>query len=147
MKNTMKPIQILLVEDSEGDIRLIQEAFKEGKILNNLSISRNGEEAIDFLFRRKGFEDSPKPDLILLDLNLPKKNGRVVLSEIKNDHNLKKIPVVILTTSSSEGDIISTYDLHANCYIVKPMDMNRFIDVIKSIEDYWFTIVKLPDGE
>lgn len=147
MGSVINPIDILLVEDSEGDIRLIREALREGKLNNELYVVRNGVEAMDFLQKRNKFADAVRPDLILLDLNLPKKDGREVLSEIKADEQLKRIPVVILTTSSSETDVIKTYNLHANCYIVKPLDLNQFIQVVKSVESFWLSIVKLPEGE
>jgi CheY-like chemotaxis protein len=143
----MKILDILLVEDSEGDIRLVREAFREARVLNNISVVRNGAEAMDYLLRRNGHGKAVTPDLILLDLNLPKKNGREVLAEIKGDGLLRHIPVVILTTSNSEADVMESYSMHANCYIVKPLDINQFIDVVKSIENFWFTVVKLPAGE
>jgi len=138
------PIDILLVEDNPGDVRLTVEALKEGKVLNTLSVARDGVEALSFL--RKGGEhaDAPRPDLILLDLNLPKKDGREVLAEIKADEDLKRIPVVVLTTSQAEQDIVKSYNLYANCYITKPVDLDQFITVLQSIEDFWLTIVKLP---
>jgi CheY-like chemotaxis protein len=143
-----EPIEILLVEDSPGDVRLTIEALKEGKVHNNLHVARDGVEAMKFLSREGEFSDAPHPDLILLDLNLPKKDGREVLKEIKADPRLKRIPVVILTISSTEEDILKTYNLHANCFITKPVDLNQFIHVIKSIEDFWLEIVKLPpDGK
>ncbi len=138
------PIEILLVEDNPGDVRLTQEALKEGKILNNLHMAKDGVEAISFLRREGGYENAVRPDLILLDLNLPKKDGREVLTEIKKDEALKRIPVVVLTTSRAEEDIIRTYDCHANCYITKPVDFDQFINVIKSIENFWLSVVKLP---
>ncbi|MGD9897934.1 MAG: response regulator [Calditrichaceae bacterium] len=139
-------VEILLVEDNPGDIRLTQEALKEGKVHNNLHVAEDGVEALDFLFNRGKFISAPRPDLILLDLNLPKKDGREVLDEIKNHPSLKHIPVVILTTSSAEQDIIKTYSLHANCYITKPVDLEQFIKVVRTIEDFWLSIVKLPSG-
>ncbi len=139
-----KPVEILLVEDNVGDVRLTKEALKEGKVLNNLSVVANGVEATDFLHRKGKYADSPRPDLILLDLNLPKKNGREVLGEIKQDPDLKRIPIVVLTISKSEEDIMKSYNLHANCYISKPVGLDKFIDVVKSVEDFWLTIVKLP---
>ena len=143
-----KPIEILIVEDNPGDVRLTQEAFKEGNVRNHLSVATNGEEAMAFLLREGRYATAPRPDVILLDLNLPRKDGREVLAEIKNDPHLKRIPVVILTTSEAEQDILKTYNLHANCYITKPVDMNRFIEIVRSIEDFWLTIVKLPpDGQ
>lgn len=138
------PINILLVEDNPGDIRLTQEVLKEGKVYNNLSIVENGIQAISFLKKENEYQDASTPDLILLDLNLPKKDGREVLFDIKNDPELKKIPVVVLTTSQAEEDILKVYDLNANCYISKPVDLGQFIDVIKSIENFWLSIVKLP---
>ncbi len=142
-----RPIEILLVEDNLGDVRLTQEALKEGKVRNNLSVASNGEEALAFLRREGQFTGAPRPDVILLDLNLPGKDGREVLAEIKTDPNFRRIPVVILTTSQAEQDILKTYDLHANCYVTKPVDLDQFIEMVKSIEDFWLTIVKLPpDG-
>ena len=138
------PIEILLVEDNPGDVRLTQEALKEGKILNNLHMARDGVEAVSFLRREGEYENAVRPDLILLDLNLPKKDGREVLMEIKKDEALRRIPVVVLTTSRAEEDIIRTYDCHANCYITKPVDFGQFINVIKSIENFWLSVVKLP---
>ena len=140
----MKPIEILLVEDNAGDIRLTQEALKESHLIVNLSIVRDGMEAMDFLRGKGQHANKPAPDLILLDLNLPRKDGREVLEEIKNDAELKRIPVVVLTTSEAESDILTTYGLHANCYINKPVDMDQFIKIVKLLEEFWFTIVKLP---
>lgn len=140
----IKIIDILLVEDSEGDARLAQEALKESKVRNSLHIVTDGVQAVDYLFRRNQFTDAPRPDLILLDLNLPKKDGREVLDEIKNDASLKIIPVVILTMSQAEEDVLRSYKLHANCYITKPLNLEKFIQVIKSIEDFWLSIVQLP---
>lgn len=140
----LQPIKILLVEDNPGDVRLTREALDEGKVNNHLSTVCNGVEALDFLHRTGCYENAPFPDLILLDLNLPMMDGREVLIHIKNDENLKRIPVVIFTTSQAEQDIRQSYDLHANCYITKPVDLNQLITVVKSIEDFWFTIVKLP---
>jgi two-component system response regulator len=140
-----KPIDILLVEDNPGDVRLTQEAFKDGKVRNKLYIVNDGLEALDFLHQRNKFKDVPRPDLILLDLNLPKKDGREVLEEIKAEIELRRIPVVILTTSKADEDILRTYDLHANCYIPKPVDLDEFITVIRSIESFWLTVVKLPN--
>lgn len=137
-------IEILLVEDNPGDIRLTKEALKEGKIINNIHVAIDGVEAISFLKKENQFSDVPTPDLILLDLNLPKKGGIEVLTEIKKDETFKYIPVIVLTTSKSEEDILNSYDLHANCYITKPVDLDQFIDVVKSVNDFWFKIVKLP---
>ena len=139
-----KPIEILLVEDSPGDIRLIEEVLKENKVLNNLYVVRDGVEALNFLYKKDRYADAIRPDLILLDLNLPKKDGREVLEEVKADENLKRIPVVILTISNAEEDILKTYNLHANCYVTKPIDLDQFIKAVKSIEDFWLSIVKLP---
>ena len=144
METAGKPIEILLVEDNPGDVRLTQEALKEGKIANHLSVAMDGMEALAFLRQEGDFGKMPEPDLILLDLNLPKKNGWEVLEEIKSDEQLKKIPVVILTTSRDEIDVLKSYKLHANCYIVKPVDLYQFVEVVKSIEDFWLTLVKLP---
>ena len=140
-----KIIDILLVEDNSGDARLAKEALKESKVKNQLHIVNDGVAATDFLFKRNDYKDAPRPDLIILDLNLPKKDGREVLAEIKADENLKRIPVIILTISKAEEDILKTYNLHANCYITKPLDFDKFIEVVKSIEDFWLTVVKLPN--
>jgi len=138
-------IEILLVEDSPGDQRLTKEALKEGKINNTLYIVEDGEEAIAFLKKQEPFKKVPKPDLILLDLNLPKMNGQEVLKIIKADEKLKRIPVVILTTSQADEDILNAYNLNANCYITKPVDFDQFIHVVNKIQEFWFTIVKLPE--
>jgi CheY-like chemotaxis protein len=140
----LRPIEILLVDDNPGDIRLTQEALKESKVLNNMHTVEDGMEALEFLRKEGRFKNVITPDIILLDLNLPKRNGREVLAEIKNDDFLKKIPVVILTISRAEEDILKSYALHANCYITKPVDMDQFIKIVRSIEDFWFTIVRLP---
>jgi chemotaxis family two-component system response regulator Rcp1 len=137
-------VEILLVEDSPGDVRLTREALREGQVLNHLEVVGDGVEALDYLFQRNQFAGATRPDLILLDLNLPRKDGREVLSEIKADGTLKRIPVVVLTTSQSEEDVLRTYDLHANCYIPKPVDFDRFIAVVQSIDAFWLTVVKLP---
>lgn len=139
-----KPIEILLVEDNPGDVRLTREAFKEGKVLNNLSVVEDGAEAMAFLRQQGKYADAPRPDLILLDLNLPKKDGREVLPEIKGDTNLKRIPVVVLTTSKAEQDILKTYNLHANCYVTKPVDLEQFTSVVRFVQHFWLSIVKLP---
>jgi CheY-like chemotaxis protein len=138
------PVDILLVEDNPGDVRLTQEALREGKIRNRLTVAKDGVEALAVLRREGPHAHVPRPDLILLDLNLPKKDGREVLAEIKADESLRRIPVVVLTTSKAEEDILRTYDLHANCYISKPVDLEQFIEVIKSIDDFWLTVVRLP---
>ncbi len=142
--NEGKVIDILLVEDNPGDVRLAREALKESKVRNKLFVVDDGVEAMDFLRRQGKYADVPRPDLILLDLNLPRKSGREVLTEIKNDESLKRIPVVVLTVSKAEEDIIKSYDKHANCYITKPLDFNRFMEVTKAIEGFWLTIVRLP---
>lgn len=141
-----RPIEILLVEDSPGDVRLTLEALKEGRVRNNVHVARDGVEAMAFLRREGEFSGKPRPDLILLDLNMPKKDGREVLTELKVDEALKTIPVVVLTTSSSEEDVLRAYGLHANCYITKPVDMDQFIAVIRSLEEFWLAVVKLPQG-
>jgi CheY-like chemotaxis protein len=141
-----RPIEVLLVEDNPGDVRLTREALKEGKVHNNLHVAPDGVEALAFLRREGRYADAVRPDLILLDLNLPRKSGREVLEEVKGDPALRNIPVVILTSSQAEQDIARAYDLHANCYITKPVDLDQFITVVKSIEDFWFTVVKLPTG-
>ena len=141
---TGQPVEILLVEDNPGDARLMVEALKEGKVLNHLSIVYDGVEALAFLRQEGQHIDAPRPDLIMLDLNLPKKDGREVLAEIKADDNLKIIPVVILTTSRAEEDVFRSYNLHANCYISKPVDLEQFLEVLKYVEDFWLTVVKLP---
>lgn len=142
--NNVTPIEILLVEDSPADVRLTKEALKEEKIHNNLSVVNDGVEAMAFLHRQGKYSKAARPDLILLDLNLPKKDGREVLKEIKSDKELKAIPVVVLTISKAEEDVIKSYNLHANCYITKPIDLNQFAKVVKTIQDFWLTIVKLP---
>jgi chemotaxis family two-component system response regulator Rcp1 len=139
-----RPVEILLVEDNPGDVRLTQEALKEGKMVNKLHVAWDGVEALAFLRKEDPYADMPYPDVILLDLNLPKKNGREVLAEIKQDPHLVRIPVVILTTSQSEEDILMAYNLHANCYITKPADLQQFLKVVKSVEDFWISIVTLP---
>jgi CheY-like chemotaxis protein len=141
----MKAIDILLVEDNPGDVRLIKEALKEGKIENNLDVVIDGEQALSFLYKKGDYLNVITPDLILLDLNLPKINGFEVLEKIKNDPQLKVIPVIVLTTSQSERDIIESYALHVNCYVSKPVEYDSFMTVVRSIENFWFTIVKLPE--
>lgn len=144
IQDVMMPIEILLVEDNPGDVRLTVEALKEGKVCNNLSVVGDGAEALMFLRREGQYASSPRPDLILLDLNLPKKDGREVLAEIKNDPDLKRVPVVVLTTSEAEKDILNAYELHANCYITKPVELEQFLTVVQYIEDFWVEIVRLP---
>ena len=146
-ESSLHPIEILLVEDNPGDSRLAKEALKESKLKNNLYVAEDGVEAMNFLYKTGKYSKMPRPDLVILDLNLPKKDGREVLAEIKNDDNLKRIPVVILTISKAEEDILKTYNLHANCYVTKPLDLDQFMKVVRSIEDFWLTIVKLPNGK
>jgi CheY-like chemotaxis protein len=143
-KTTAKELVILLVEDNEGDIVLTVEALKEAKITNKVIVVRDGEEALSYLYREGGFADAELPDIIFLDINLPRIDGKEVLTRIKNDENLKFIPVVILTTSDSEKDIMDSYMSHANCYITKPVDFNKFIQVVNTIKNFWISIVKLP---
>jgi chemotaxis family two-component system response regulator Rcp1 len=145
--NGAAPIEVLLVEDSPGDVRLTREAFKDAKVHINLHVASDGNEAMAFLLGRGEYVSAPRPDLILLDLNLPKKDGREVLTEIKESPTLRSIPVVILTTSASEADILRSYRLHANCYITKPVGLNGFLEVIKSIDSFWLSVVKLPREE
>jgi two-component system, chemotaxis family, response regulator Rcp1 len=143
-RNSLAVIEVLLVEDSVGDVRLTREAFKDAKVHINLHVAVDGDDAMSFLKRERQHVDAPRPDLILLDLNLPKKDGREVLKEIKENPTLAIIPVVILTTSASEEDILRTYQLHANCYITKPVDLEGFLKVVKSIDSFWLSVVKLP---
>lgn len=140
----VSPFEILLVEDSPSDVRLTQGSLKEEKFLHHLNVCEDGEEVMDFLKKRKKYTKAPTPDLILLDLKLPKKSGQEVLEEIKKDARLKRIPVVILTASKAEEDILKSYDLHCNAYITKPVDLKGFLEVAKRIKDFWFTLVKLP---
>jgi CheY-like chemotaxis protein len=142
--NNPRPIEILLVEDNPGDVRLTIEALRDAKVHNRVSVAKDGVEAMAFLRREGQYGDARRPDLILLDLNLPRKDGREVLAEIKVDTGLKHIPVVILTTSRAEQDILKSYDLHANCYVTKPVDLDQFITVVRSIENFWLTVVALP---
>jgi chemotaxis family two-component system response regulator Rcp1 len=144
MRPETRPIDILLVEDNPGDVRLTIEALKEAKVLNKLTTVSDGVEALDYLKQRSKYTQATRPDLIFLDLNLPKKDGREVLAAIKNDPDLKRIPVVILTTSKAESDVLKAYNLHANCYVTKPVELDQFLIVVKSIEDFWLTVVKLP---
>ena len=141
---TSRPIEIPMVEDNPGDVRLTREALKHGKVSNTMHVVEDGVAALDFLYRRGAYGKAPRPDLILLDLNLPKKNGREVLQEIKQDTHLKTIPVVILTTSQAEEDVLRAYSLHANCYITKPVDFIQFTKIVRTIEEFWLTIVTLP---
>jgi chemotaxis family two-component system response regulator Rcp1 len=145
IQSQVRVAEILLVEDNPGDVRLTMEAMRESKMQNRVTVVSDGEQALDYLLRRGRFANATRPDLILLDLNLPKKDGREVLQEIKAVDELRRIPVVVLTTSQAEEDICRTYDLHANCYITKPMDLSRFIAVVQQIEGFWLSIVSLPD--
>jgi CheY-like chemotaxis protein len=142
-----RPVEILLVEDNPGDARLTQEALKEGKIRNNLHHAKDGVEALHFLRREGPHANAPTPDIVLLDLNLPKKDGRQVLAEMKADEALKTIPVVVLTTSEAEQDILRSYALHANCYVTKPVDLEKFISIVRAIESFWLAVVKLPSSQ
>ncbi|MBJ7600946.1 MAG: response regulator [Candidatus Nephthysia bennettiae] len=144
MSHQVDAIDILLVEDSPGDVRLTREALKEAKVANRLHVAPDGVTALDFLRRNGEHPEAPRPDLILLDLNLPRMSGREVLEAIKSDDELKRIPVVILTTSHDESDVLRAYDLHANCYISKPVDLDQFMTVVRTIEDFWLTVVRLP---
>ena len=144
MTDGKSPVEILLVEDNPGDERLTREALREGKVYHSLHWVKDGVEAMEFLQRRGKYAAAPRPDIILLDLNLPKKDGREVLEEIKSDQDLKRIPVVVLTTSKAEEDVLRTYNLHANCYVTKPVDLEKFIVVVKSIDVFWLTVVTLP---
>lgn len=139
-----RPAEVLLVEDNPADVRLTREAMKEGRLLNNMHVVGDGEAAMSFLLRKPPYESAPRPDLVLLDLNMPKKNGREVLAEMKAIDELKSIPVVVLTTSKAEEDIFKTYQLHANCYITKPVDLEKFIAVVQQINHFWLSVVSLP---
>jgi len=147
METTGRPIEILLVEDNPADVRLTVEILKETKVRNNLTVAGDGNEALELLRRTGRYTHAVRPDLILLDLNLPKKDGKQVLAEIKADPVLKRIPVVILTSSKAEEDVVKSYNLYANCYVTKPVDLEQFVKVVKSVEDFWLTIVKLPQGK
>ena len=147
MVDENRPVEILLVEDNPGDERLTREALKEGKVYSNLHTVKDGVEAMEFLRREGKYRSVPRPDIILLDLNLPKKDGRQVLSEIKQDDDLRYIPVVILTTSKAEEDVLKSYHLHANCYVTKPVDLEKFITVVQSIDRFWLTVVTLPNAK
>jgi CheY-like chemotaxis protein len=144
MTDGRSPIEILLVEDNPGDERLTREALKEGKVYHKLHWAKDGVEAMEFLQQKGKYKDAPRPDIILLDLNLPKKDGREVLQDIKSDENLRRIPVVVLTTSKAEEDVLRSYNRHANCYVTKPVDLEKFIVVVKSIDIFWLTVVTLP---
>jgi two-component system, chemotaxis family, response regulator Rcp1 len=147
MSLRLKPVEVLVVEDNPGDAMIIREVLCGNKMYCQLSEVKDGEEALNFLYRKEVFIDAPRPDLILLDLNLPKKDGREVLAEIKTDEKLKQIPVIVMTTSQAEDDILKSYSLHANCFISKPMDLEDFITTVKLIETFWFSTVKLPSGK
>jgi chemotaxis family two-component system response regulator Rcp1 len=144
MSEQTRLVEILLVEDNPGDVRLTMEALKEGKVRNRLHVVSDGVEALAFLRREDRFQEAPRPDLILLDLNLPRKDGREVLAVVKDDPRLRRIPVVVLTTSKAEEDVLKSYELHASCYVTKPVDLDQFMNVIRSIDDFWLSIVKLP---
>jgi two-component system, chemotaxis family, response regulator Rcp1 len=144
MADRGRPLEILLVEDNPGDVRLAQEALHDAKMSNNLNVVADGVEALAYLRREGQHAKAPRPDLVLLDLNLPKKDGREVLQEVKEDPDLRTIPVVVLTTSDAEADVIRSYELHANAYVRKPVDFDAFIEVVRTIEDFWFMVVKLP---
>jgi CheY-like chemotaxis protein len=143
----MAPFEILLVEDNPGDVFLTQEAFREGRLAHRLSVVEDGEEAMRFLRREGKHSNAPQPDLILLDLNLPKKDGRELLGEVKNDPDLQQIPIIVLTTSGAEQDVARAYKLHANCYLTKPIQMDDFLKTIRSVEDFWLSVVRLPTKE
>lgn len=138
------PAEILLVEDNAGDVRLIQETLRDCKLRNNLHVARDGVEAMAYLRREGDNAEAPRPDLILLDLNMPRKDGREVLAEVKDDESLRRIPVVVLTTSDNDKDLLQSYDLHANAYVTKPLDLDNFVELVRSIEDFWLTIVRYP---
>ena len=144
LTEAVKPINILLVDDDEGDVLLTQKALQKSRIYNTLDVARDGVEAMQYLRREGKFQDVPRPGLILLDLNMPRKDGRETLAEIKNDNELRLIPVVVLTTSDADHDVLQSYDLQANCYITKPVDLQQFTDVIQALQDFWLCIVKLP---
>jgi CheY-like chemotaxis protein len=144
IQSVTKPIEVLLVEDNPGDAQLTRIALSDGKMCVNLSLTEDGVDALAFLRKQGQYADAPRPDLILLDLNLPRKDGREVLAEIKADPNLKRIPIVVLTTSQSDTDILQAYELAANCFITKPVDFDQFVKIVQTIEDFWFTVVKLP---
>jgi CheY-like chemotaxis protein len=144
IQSVTKPIEVLLVEDNPGDAQLTRIALSDGKMCINLSLTEDGVDALAFLRKEGQYADAPRPDLILLDLNLPRKDGREVLADIKADPSLKRIPVVVLTTSQSDTDILQAYELAANCFITKPVDFDQFVKIVQTIEDFWFTVVKLP---
>ena len=139
-----KPIDILLVEDDESDVLLTKKALANGKLFNSINVAKDGIEALEFLRQQGGYADAPRPDLILLDLNMPRMHGRETLAEIKQDETLRRIPIVVLTTSDADRDIIKSYDLQANCYVTKPVDLEQFTRVVQAIKEFWFSVVKLP---
>ncbi|MFP5578248.1 MAG: response regulator [Acidimicrobiia bacterium] len=141
---TVHLMQILLVEDNAADVRLTQEALKDAKILNDLHVARDGVEAMDFLLQRAGYEEAPRPDIVILDLNLPRKDGKEVLAELKSDPALRTIPVAVLTTSEAEADVLDSYDLGANCFLTKPVDLDQFLKVVQAVEEFWLGMVRLP---
>ncbi|HZU25340.1 MAG TPA: response regulator [Bryobacteraceae bacterium] len=143
-QNEQRPIDLLLVEDNPGDVRLTEEALKEGRVRVNLNVVRDGADAVDFLYRRGKFRDAPRPDLILLDLNLPKKSGREVLTEVKADPDLRRIPIVVMTTSTADQDIVRAYSLNANCYVAKPVELDQFFEAVRSIQEFWLHKALLP---
>jgi chemotaxis family two-component system response regulator Rcp1 len=147
MRTETRPAEILLIEDNPGDVELIHEALQDGRVLNHISVAPDGEVALAFLRREQGYETAPRPDLVLLDLNLPKKNGFEVLTEVKADPALNRIPVVILTSSEAERDILKGYSLHANCFVSKPVEVDEFLHVVRSTGEFWLSIVKLPEAE
>jgi CheY-like chemotaxis protein len=147
MEALSRHAEILLIEDNPGDVELIQEALQTGRVLNHISVASDGEKAMAFLTRGTGYESAPRPDLILLDLNLPKKNGFEVLKEVKGDQVLSRVPVVVLTSSQAERDILKSYNLHANCFISKPVDVDEFLGMVRSTGDFWLSIVKLPPSQ
>jgi chemotaxis family two-component system response regulator Rcp1 len=142
-----RPVEILLVEDNPADVHLTVEALRDAKVHNNLHVASDGEEALAFLRRRNGYKEAPRPDLILLDLNLPRKSGREVLADVKADPDLRQIPVIILSTSSAEDDVTSAYDLAANCYVTKPVDLDEFIGVVRAIDSFWLSLARLPTSK
>jgi CheY-like chemotaxis protein len=142
----VRPIEVLLVEDDEGDVLMTREALEEGKVRTHLTVVGDGVEAIDYLRRAGRYAEAVRPDIVLLDLNLPKRNGRQVLADIKADPDLRRIPVVVLTTSEAEDDVLGSYDLHANAYVTKPVDFDRFVEVIRQIDEFFMTVVRLPDS-
>lgn len=143
----MEPVHILMIEDNEGDVLLTTQAFQQAKVANSISVVEDGVQALDYLYRRDGYADAKRPDMILLDLNLPRKDGREVLTEIKADLDLRQIPVVVLTSSKAEIDVVKAYDLHANCYIVKPVDFVKLTEIVRSLEQFWLTVVRLPPND